>query len=87
MDISDEVKYIKYKFEELAVHFEQALGDISYFKFDISDEVKEQVNIHYCKFLVLCFFLASLFLHKYTPFGILELMKDPVIICTGQVCA
>jgi hypothetical protein len=43
-------KHIKYKFEELAAHFEQALGDISYHKFDISDEVKEQVNIHCCKF-------------------------------------
>jgi hypothetical protein len=55
-------KHIKYKFEELAVHFEQGLGDISYHKFDISDEVKEQVNIHYCKFFF--FFLFFFWLEN-----------------------
>ena len=42
---------INCKFEEVTIHFERALSDISYDKFDISDEVKEQVIIHNCKFL------------------------------------
>lgn len=37
---------IKSQFEELRVHFEQALGDVSYHDFDISVEVKEQVNVY-----------------------------------------
>ncbi|KAF3959604.1 hypothetical protein CMV_015600 [Castanea mollissima] len=41
---------ISYKFEEVTIHFERALSDISYDKFDISDEVKEQVELVHTQF-------------------------------------
>ncbi|KAF5476056.1 hypothetical protein F2P56_007799 [Juglans regia] len=43
-------KQIKSQFEELIVHFEQALGDVSYHDFDISVEVKEQVELVHTQF-------------------------------------
>ncbi|KAJ7942448.1 RING-type E3 ubiquitin transferase [Quillaja saponaria] len=40
-----EREQIMNKFDNLSVHFEQAISKLSYDKFDISDEVKEQVEL------------------------------------------
>ncbi|KAK9290129.1 hypothetical protein L1049_008294 [Liquidambar formosana] len=40
----------KNKFQKVTVQFEQALGEVSYDKLDISDEVKEQVELVHAQF-------------------------------------
>ncbi|KAK6942951.1 Armadillo [Dillenia turbinata] len=45
-----EWEQIKNKFQKLANHFEQALSGIFYKKFDISDEVKEQIELVQAQF-------------------------------------
>ncbi|KAI4354453.1 hypothetical protein L6164_003313 [Bauhinia variegata] len=40
-----EREQIKYKFNDFSAHFEQAISNITCDKLDISEEVKEQVNV------------------------------------------